>query len=659
VDGPQDFRQKWDGDGRSPATQRSGAIPDASIQLVLHGPVTAGPAGGRAVAVGGARSQALVAYLALAPGRCVPRTELAALLWPDRGEEQARASLRQELSVLRRVLGEDVLVADRSTVRLSGRVEILPPEAGTQLLAGLDLASAPFEEWLGAARRADAAVRGRDSRAGAAAALEAGDGRAAEWLARVALDLDSYDEEAMRLWLRAAQLTGDRLAALDGFARFRAALRDDLQAEPEAETAALADALRQGAPLPAGREQAGTVASGPPTIAVLAFEDLSAEAPDMFATGIVEEITVALSRVHEFHVIARQSAFALRGQGLDVPETARRLGADYLVEGTVRRAGDRVRLSVQLVRGVDGHTLWSSRFDDRIDDLFDLQDRIAALVAGRVAPNLRSAEIARAGGRPPADRSSYDLMLTAFPHFWAHGREENATAIRLLASAVERDPGNAFATAMLAWAHAQQSSYMWSADPEAERATALALADRAAAAVTDHAPTLTAIGAAISLAAADAERANAFIDRAIDIDPNNAWAWMRRGWARAYDGLTEEACLAMDRAELLSPLDPFRFNMLLGRAAALFNWTDHKAEAVALIEQALRLNPRAHWCWRMLMTCYFRMGEFEKSRVAGRRLLQHYPDLTIDYVDRSLPPWGFKIRAEYLESFRASGVPEA
>jgi tetratricopeptide (TPR) repeat protein len=115
----------------------------------------------------------------------------------------------------------------------------------------------------------------------------------------------------------------------------------------------------------------------------------------------------------------------------------------------------------------------------------------------------------------------------------------------------------------------------------------------------------------------------------------------------------------MDRAELLSPLDPFRFNMLLGRASALFHWTDRKAEAVALIEQALRLNPRAHWAWRMLMTSYFYMGEFEKSRAAGRRLREHYPHLTIDYLRRCLPPAAFVARAAYLESFRASGLPEA
>jgi hypothetical protein len=166
--------RRWPQDA-GPAAERhhSGRDPPAVPARTRDG----GPAGGRAVAVGGARSQALVAYLALSPGRCAPRTELAALLWPDRGEEQARASLRQELSVLRRVLSEDVLAADRSTVRLTGRVEILPPEPGAQLLAGLELASERFEDWLGAARRADAAARGRDSRAGAAAALDAVTGR--------------------------------------------------------------------------------------------------------------------------------------------------------------------------------------------------------------------------------------------------------------------------------------------------------------------------------------------------------------------------------------------------------------------------------------------------------------------------------------------------
>ena len=154
-----------------------------------------------------------------------------------------------------------------------------------------------------------------------------------------------------------------------------------------------------------------------PAIAVLPFAELSVAADDMFADGVVEEITGALSRVHEFDVIARQSAFALQGEALDVPQAAARLGAQYIVEGTVRRAGDRVRIAAQLVNGADGHTLWSERFDDRLDDLFDLQDRIASQVAGQISPSLRNAEIARATGRAPQNRSAYDLLLNAYPYF--------------------------------------------------------------------------------------------------------------------------------------------------------------------------------------------------------------------------------------------------
>jgi len=141
-----------------------------------------------------------------------------------------------------------------------------------------------------------------------------------------------------------------------------------------------------------------------PSLAVLPFDELGAPDTDMFADGVVEEITSALSRVHEFHVVARQSAYALADRGVDALKAAARLGTDYLVEGSLRRAGDRVRISVQLIDGKSANTLWAHRFDDRLDDLFDLQDRIAAQVAGQISPNLRTAEIARASDRPPTGR---------------------------------------------------------------------------------------------------------------------------------------------------------------------------------------------------------------------------------------------------------------
>lgn len=171
-------------------------------------------------------------------------------------------------------------------------------------------------------------------------------------------------------------------------------------------------------------------------LAVLSFDDPDG-AQDPFAHGIVEEITCDLSRSRDFHVIARQSAAALGDPSMDVAEAAARLGADYPVQGSVRRAGDHVRIAVRLVRGNDAHTLWSERFDDRIDDLFDLQDRIAMQVAGQTSPNVRNAEIERARATSPQNRLAYDLVLLACPPFWTLRPDDNLEAERLVSMALD------------------------------------------------------------------------------------------------------------------------------------------------------------------------------------------------------------------------------
>lgn len=511
----------------------------------------------------------MLAYLALQPGQRAERARLADLLWSDRSEEQARASLRQELSVLRRVLGDAILAADRQAVwLLPGQVQVVAGEG--ILLDGFDLGSEGFEDWL------------RDVR---------------------------------------------------------------LQTTPAT---------------PPVQSPQPERSSGRPSLAVMPFDEFSAPEADMFADGVVEEITGALSRVREFDVIARQSAFALRGAALPVPEIAQRLEAAYVVEESVRRSGDRVRIAVQLVRGADGHTVWSERFDDRLDDLFDLQDRIAAQVAGQLSPSLRAAEIAAACGRPPSDRNAYDLTLSALPHFWAHQRSENTRAINLLDQALVHDPDYAPALAYKAWCHAQQHCYLWSVDPDVDRETACALAERAASQAPDHAPTLTAIAAALTMSSTDPDRSGALLDRALEIDPNNAWAWMRLGWHRSFAGNVDGALQAFDRAEALSPLDPFRFNMLFGRGAALYSNTVQHDRALAYIKAALSLNPHAIWANRMLCIANWRAGNQAEARAAYDRLLAVHPDLTVDYIARCVPANPYRVTAEvYLEPFRALGLPEA
>ena len=486
---------------------------------------------------------------------------LADLLWSDRSEAQARASLRQELSVLRKALPQGLLNADRQAVWLDPSQVCLVRGSG-EFLKGFDLASEGFEDWLRERRGATPAAPGIAGR------------------------------------------TGER-----------------------------------------------------PVLAVLPFEELDGAGEDFFADGVVEEITSALSRVRDFHVIARQSAFALRGQVLDIPAIAEKLGADYLVEGTIRRAGGQVRISVQLVRGKDGHTLWTERFDDRLDDLFDLQDRIAAQVAGQVSPSLRSAEIARAESLATEHRTAYSLTLSALPHFWAHRKGENARAIAILDEALAKSPDYGPALAYKAWALAQQPSYMWSDDPAADHAVSISLAESAAERVTDHVPSLVAIGAALTLSSPDIGLARSFVERALAIDPNNAWGWMRLGWIAIYEKSPEEAARHFDRAEMLSPLDPFRFNVILGRSVTrrLLGDTD---DSVRLIRAGMRANPGITWAYRMLAGDLTLAGREEEAQEAVREFRRHYPHVTLAYLRACWPPAIVSSQPEYYQAFRRAGLLE-
>lgn len=632
----------------------------ASLKLRLSGPFAAETADGTALDIP-LRGQALLAYLVEGKRCSATRSELATLIWPDREDAQARASLRQELSALRRVLPDGVLKADRASVSIAlDRVEILLPEDTRPFLDGMALRSEPFEDWLRSARARDTAQRVSTCLDTARDAMGNDPDRAAD-NARMAHTLDPSSEPAIRLLMSAEAARDNRSAALSAYEAFRGWLADELGAEPEGETRNLAEAIRTGAQIPTASRMVPETASGNPTLAVLAFDELGAPQDDMFADGVVEEITGALSRIREFDVIARQSAFVLRGKGLGHREIAERLGVDYLVEGSVRRSGDRVRIAVQLVSGGEGRTLWSERFDDRMDDLFDLQDRIAAQVAGQIAPSLRFAEIARADRRPPEDRTAYETVLTALPHFWSHRKASNSKAIALFDEALKRDPNYVPALAYKAWAMCQLPSYMWSDDPGADHARALELADAAAPLAGDHAPTLVAISAAYSMSGNDPERARHYAERALAIDPNNAWGRMRRAYAFHYMGAQEEALREFDEAERLSPLDPFHFNFHFGRGAAYRQMGDYDA-AIRELNLGMQENPNVKWGYRVLVGTFALAGRHSEAREAARTFHRHYPHITLQYMWACMPPAIRDRQSIYTAAFRdifsEVGIPE-
>lgn len=372
-----------------------------------------------------------------------------------------------------------------------------------------------------------------------------------------------------------------------------------------------------------------------PTLAVLPFRYQSASPLDTLADGILDDVTMALSRVAEFHVIARQSAVAVRDQP-DIRAAAQLLAADYLVEGSIRRADDRVRIAVNLL-DAEGHTIWSARYDETLDDLFELQDHIAMQVAGQLPVKLRGAEIARVNDLGAESGEARAWVLRALPYFWAHEPTANDHAIALLSQALEIDPHDVRAAAYKAWAIAHRPVYLWSTNAEADRTMAQSLVRRAAAFVQEDPPALVAISAAFSLTLADPSPGLAFAQRAIELDPNNAWGRMRLGWALNYSGRPAEALPEFERARRLSPLDPFLYNMRIGAAISHVGLGGFDV-AVEIIHDVIANTPHVTWAYRVLASIYRRMGDTAGEAAATRKLLEANPGLTVKQLEEALPP---------------------
>jgi adenylate cyclase len=379
---------------------------------------------------------------------------------------------------------------------------------------------------------------------------------------------------------------------------------------------------------------------------------------DSIADGVVEEITATLSRVRDFQVTARNSAYAYKGRAIDVREVSRALGVRYVLEGSLRKAGERVRVTAQLIDAGSGTHLWADSYDGQIDNLFDFEDQIAERVAGAVHPSIREAEIALAKRKRPESLAAYDLVLRAMPHLWAHRREDNAEAIRLLDEARALDPGYPRATAVAAWARAQHVIYNWATDIEAARVEGRQLIEAAATEVGDDPTALTALATATTLLLGDLDRAGHFADRALALDPNNAWAWTRRGFITAYRGDPAAAIAAFERAGELSPLDPFSFNSYIGLGFANFALGKYD-EAIGWTQRAMREKGGMTWAYRDLAVFYAHAGRLEEARNAVAELTKARPGLTVAEVNQALGFIEPGILKRYLDGLRMAGLPEA
>jgi adenylate cyclase len=395
-----------------------------------------------------------------------------------------------------------------------------------------------------------------------------------------------------------------------------------------------------------------------PSLAVLPFDNLSGD-PEQgyFADGIVEDITTALARVSGLFVIARNSSFAYRGKPVDVRQVGRELGVRYVLEGSVRKAGERVRITGQLIDARSGAHLWAERFDGTLADVFELQDRVAEGVAGAIEPTLRGAEIERARRKPTGSLDAYDLYLRALPHLYTPTPENNREALRLLDQALALDPDYAVALGLKAWCHLNAYLRSWAGDDETTERTAGERAARRAHppghAHTTPPPTG---GFVVSLLARDHAAGRAAMRRAVALNPSSALALGASALVHCFAGDYETAIEHGQRALRLSPLDPQGFRPLIAIAYAHLFAGRHEA-AADYAERAVQANPGLDVSHALLVASLVELGRLEEARLAAGRLMVAFPTFKIARRRRA----GFrdKVRFEaYLEALRRAGLPD-
>ena len=364
-----------------------------------------------------------------------------------------------------------------------------------------------------------------------------------------------------------------------------------------------------------------------PSIAVLPFQTMAGDPnQDYLADGVVEAITAALSRIRSFFVIARNSAATFKDRAVNVIDIGRELGVAYVLEGSVQRAGDRIRITVQLVETEAGSHIWAEHYDGQIDELFDLQDRITERIAGELQPSIRMAEIERSRRKRPQDQNAYDFTMRAMPHVWALEQEESEKALHLLEEALTIDPDYPLALSLAGWCHAQRSVYNWASDIADSQSHALKLAERAAE-LSGGDPLILAVLGAVHTIIRNFGTARILLERAVTLDPNSAWAWQRLGWLENYSDQPEDALEHFERALRLSPLDPMNFNIYVGMGSAK-EIAQNFDEAVADYRRALEERPHAAWIYRNLASSLSGAGRMEEAQQAYVKLMQSYPDLT-------------------------------
>jgi TolB-like protein/DNA-binding SARP family transcriptional activator len=590
-----------------------------------------------------------------------------ALLWSDRGEEQARASLRQALAELRRALGEpsalrtehDAVSLDPAMIAVdavafeqlmkAGRLNEAAALYRGPLLDGHGVRDDAFEDWLRGERNRlhNLAIDVLDR----LAASQSGEG-AIETAQRL-LQLDPAREETHRLLMRLYTATGQRAHALRQYQQCRDTLQRELQAQPDVETERLYRRIQdEPTPtMPARADAVGPARALPPdsrpSIAVLPFENLSGDPEQTyFSDGITEDIITELARYHSLLVIARNSAFQFRGSGIDIVAVRQKLGVRFVVEGSIRRKGSRLRVTAQLIDTASESHLWAERYDRDVQDVFVVQDEIARAVAATVEGRVAAGGAERLRRKPTTDWAAYDYFL--------QGRElvnryQMSEAEPFLTRAVDLDPAYVHAHA---WrAIALTGRYLSDRLPKTID-EALAAAERALALDDNDAWSHQAMGY-VRLRRGQLDLAGLHFDRALSLNPNDVNIIADRANWLMYAGRLDEALQGLDAALQRDPYPPSWVWEV--RGLILFHLRRYD-EATAALRRQTRGGPV--WTSALLAATYAQAGRLDEARQEAAKSHAADPTITIAMIAANSVYADAALRDQLLEGLRKAGLPE-
>jgi TolB-like protein len=409
---------------------------------------------------------------------------------------------------------------------------------------------------------------------------------------------------------------------------------------------------------PAATEPETPALPDKPSIAALAFQNMSGDPEqEYFADGVVEDIITALSRIRWLFVIARNSSFTYKGRAVDVKQIGRELGVRYVLEGSVRKSANRVRITGQLIDATTGAHLWAERFEGTLDDIFELQDQVAASVVGAIAPQMERAEIERAKRKPTENLNAHDYYLRGMANLQLGTQQAIDEALPLFEQAITLDPDFAPAYAMAAWCYVWRKVNGWMTDHPRETAEGARLARRAVELGRDDAVALTRAGHALAHLAGDLDGGIALLDRAVMLNPSHAAAWFLGGFLRVWNGEHDSAIEHFTRAMRLSPLDPESYRMQAGMAMA--HMFEGRLDAAASwADKAFRDLPSFLLVAAIVAASHALTGRTEEARRTMDHLRALDPALRISNLTDWLPIQRAEDLVTFADGLRKAGLPE-